>query len=305
MKKEELNHKDFESLASLHRALGLPEPQHPLISLLNRQDIANSNRPTGAHVLPFYKISFKMELAGKVRYGQGFYDFEEGGLLFAAPNQVIGSDDDNDTEDLSYYTLLVHPDFLLSFPLARKIKQYGYFNYATNEALHLSENEKAILLSVFGIIEQELKSRVDEFSHDVVISQIELLLNYANRFYKRQFLTRKVVSHDMLQRMEDLLDDAFKNKNVDQGIPTVQYLADNLNVSPGYLSDMLRALTGMNAQQHIHNKLVEKAKEQLSSTTLSIAEIAFDLGFEHPQSFSRFFRTKAKLSPVEFRQTFH
>jgi len=306
MKKEDRNSEDFQSITAIHRALGLPAPQHPLISLLNAQDLRSSTRPSGAHVLNFYKISFKTALSGKVRYGQGYYDFDGGGLLFASPNQVIGSDGDEDTEDLSYYTMLIHPDFLHGYPLARKVKQYGYFSYGTNEALHLSESEKAIILSVFHIIEQELNSRIDEFSQEVVISQIELLLNYANRFYKRQFITRKIVSNDMLERLEVLLDDYFQNeKTASHGIPTVQFLSDQLHVTSSYLSDMLRALTGMNAQQHIHNKLVEKAKEKLSLTSLTIAEIAFDLGFEHPQSFSRFFKMKAKVSPVEFRQAFN
>jgi AraC-like DNA-binding protein len=306
MKKEDRNSEDFESITAIHRALGLPAPQHPLISLLNAQDLRSSTRPSGAHVLNFYKISFKTALSGKVRYGQGYYDFDEGGLLFASPNQVIGSDGDEDTEDLSYYTMLIHPDFLHGYPLARKVKQYGYFSYGTNEALHLSESEKAIILSVFHIIEQELNSRIDEFSQEVVVSQIELLLNYANRFYKRQFITRKIVSNDMLERLEVLLDDYFQNeKTASHGIPTVQFLSDQLHVTSSYLSDMLRAVTGMNAQQHIHNKLVEKAKEKLSLTSLTIAEIAFDLGFEHPQSFSRFFKMKAKVSPVEFRQAFN
>lgn len=306
MKKENRNNEDFESITNIHRAFGLPAPQHPLISILNAQDLRASNRPSGAHVLHFYKISFKTAMSGKVRYGQSFYDFDEGGLLFASPNQVIGSDGDADTEDLSFYTMLIHPDFLHGFPLARKIKQYGYFSYGINEALHLSESEKTIILSVFHIIEQELNSRVDEFSQEVVLSQIELLLNYANRFYKRQFITRKMVSNNTLERLEALLDDYFDNeKTANQGIPTVQFLSEQLNVSSSYLSDMLRSLTGMNAQQHIHNKLVEKAKEKLSLTSLTIGEIAFDLGFEHPQSFSRFFKMKAKVSPVEFRQMFN
>ncbi|RZJ92683.1 MAG: AraC family transcriptional regulator [Chryseobacterium sp.] len=305
MKKEERNHEDFESITAVHRAFGLPAPKHPLISLLNTRDLRGSGRPSGSHVLNFYKISFKTALSGKVRYGQGFYDFDEGGLLFASPNQLIGSDGDGDTEDLSFYTMLIHPDFLHGFALARKVRQYGYFSYATSEALHLSESEKAIILSVFQIIEQELNSRVDEFSQEVVISQIELLLNYANRFYKRQFITRKIVSSNVLERFEVLLDNYFDNeKAASQGIPTVQFLSDQVNVSSSYLSDMLRALTGMNAQQHIHNKLIERAKEKLTLTSLTVAEIAFDLGFEHPQSFSRFFKLKVKVSPLEFRQMF-
>src|SRR5690606_34757963 len=154
-----------------------------------------------------------------------------------------------------------------------KIKQYGFFSYAANEALHLSEAEKNIIFSLFKNIDDELRSRIDEFSHDVIISQIELLLNYSNRFYKRQFITRKAVNNDFLQKLEEILDNYFNNdKSFSQGIPTVQLLSEELNISPGYLSDMLRLLTGQNAQQHIHNKLVEKAKEKLSTSHSSISE---------------------------------
>ena len=187
----------------------------------------------------------------------------------------------------------------------RKRKQYGFFSYAANEALHLSDKEKATIISIFKIIEEELNARIDDFSHDVIISQIELLLNYANRFYKRQFITRKTVSNDLLQKLEEILDEYFNNdRTVSQGIPTVQYLSEQLHISPSYLSDMLRSLTGQNAQQHIHYKLIEKAKEKLSTTSLSVSEVAYELGFEHPQSFSKLFKTKTRQSPLEFRQSY-
>ena len=303
---EENNPREFDSLTSVHLAFGLPKPQHPLISLLNSDDQPNLQRPPGAHVLKFYKISYKTRLSGKVKYGQGYYDFDEGGLLFASPNQIMGSVEENDTEDCSEYTLLIHPDFLLSYPIAKKIKQYGFFSYSTNETLHLSDDEKEIIISIFKIIRHELGSRIDEFSQDVVIAQIELLLTYANRFYKRQFITRKAVSNELLQKLEDILDQYFNNETTaKEGIPTVQYLSEQLKISPSYLSDMLRSLTGQNAQQHIHNKLIEKAKEKLSISNLSVSEIAYELGFEHPQSFSRFFKTKTNQSPLEFRQMFN
>ena len=303
---EENNPREFDSLTSVHLAFGLPKPQHPLISLLNSDDQPNLQRPPGAHVLKFYKISYKTRLSGKVKYGQGYYDFDEGGLLFASPNQIMGSVEENDTEDCSEYTLLIHPDFLLSYPIAKKIKQYGFFSYSTNETLHLSDDEKEIIISIFKIIRHELGSRIDEFSQDVVIAQIELLLTYANRFYKRQFITRKAVSNELLQKLEEILDQYFNNETTaKEGIPTVQYLSEQLKISPSYLSDMLRSLTGQNAQQHIHNKLIEKAKEKLSISNLSVSEIAYELGFEHPQSFSRFFKTKTNQSPLEFRQMFN
>jgi len=307
MKKEENSPHKFDSLSDVHRAFGLPKPLHPLISLIDGADQRlEIHRPSGSHVLSFYKISYKAKLSGKVKYGQNYYDFDEGGLLFAAPNQIVGGNDDGDVRDCSLFTLLIHPDFFLTYPLARKIKQYGFFSYATHEALHLSDKEKETIISIFKIIEEELNSRIDDFSQDVIISQIELLLNYANRFYKRQFITRKAVSNDLLQKLEEILDSCFASeKSLSQGIPTVQFLSEKLNISASYLSDMLRSLTGQNAQQHIHNKLIEKAKEKLSATNLSVSEVAYELGFEHPQSFSKLFKSKTSLSPMEFRQSFN
>jgi AraC-like DNA-binding protein len=305
MKKEKANQYKLDSISDAHRALDLPKPLHPLISLIdNTKNKVRISKLPDAHVLNFYKISYRAHFGGKLKYGQGYYDFDEGGLLFASPNQVIGRSDK--TQELSGYTLLIHPDFFLGYPLAKKIKQYGFFSYAANEALHLSDKEKVTIVSIFGILDEELNSRIDDLSQDVMISQIELLLNYAQRFYKRQFITRKAINNDVLQRLEEILDAYFNDQtSLSRGIPTVQYLSERLNFSPSYLSDMLRSLTGQNAQQHIHQKLIEKAKEKLSTTTLSISEVAYELGFEHPQSFSKLFRSKTNLSPVEFRRSFN
>jgi AraC family transcriptional activator of pobA len=280
MKKEETGHINMQSLSDMHRAFGLPAPAHPLISLINgaTNRIIINQLPI-SHVLHFYKISYKPSLGGKLKYGQDYYDFDEGGLLFAAPNQIIGSHGSNDGDICSQYTLLIHPDFFWNYPLAKKIKTYGFFSYSANEALHLSDKEKETIISIFKIIHDELSSRIDDFSQDVIISQIELLLNYANRFYKRQFITRKAVNSDLLQKLEEVLDQYFSTeRSINEGIPTVQYLADRLNISPSYLSDMLRSLTGQNAQQHIHHKLIEKAKEKLSTTSLTVSEVAYELG---------------------------
>ncbi|RYZ55201.1 MAG: helix-turn-helix domain-containing protein, partial [Sphingobacteriales bacterium] len=250
-------------------------------------------------------ISYKPKLSGKLRYGQSYYDFDGGGLLFAAPGQIIGSNDD-DGAVCSEYTLLIHPDFLAGSALGKDIRQYGFFSYSANETLHLSDEELSTIMSLFGMMEKELDSRIDEMSQAVVISQIELLLTYANRFYKRQFLTRKAVNNDLLQKMEMLLDQYFNDEvSLSDGLPTVSFLAQQLNLSSSYLSDMLRSLTGQSAQQHIHDKLIEKAKEQLSTTALSVSEVAYALGFEHPQSFSKLFKTKTNLSPLEFRKSFN
>lgn len=305
MKKESVVPYKYDSLSDLHRLLGLPKPLHPLISLINNagNELDVTDLPA-THTSVFYKISFKQALKGKLKYGRQYYDFDEGGLFFVSPNQVTSRGETN--RDYSGYTLIVHPDFFLNYPLAAKIKQYGFFSYTANEALHLSEKEKDTVISIFENIEDELQNRLDDFTQDVIISQIESLLNYSNRFYKRQFLTRKSVNMDLLQKMEQLLDHYFNSeKALDRGIPTVQYLADQLNLSPNYLSDMLRNLTGQNAQQHIRNRLIEKAKEILSTTQLSVSEIAYALGFEHAQSFSRLFKSKTKQTPLEFRQSFN
>ena len=306
MKKDENSPHKIESITDAHRAFGLSKPLHPLVSLINGSHTqVDLGRLPQNHVLGFYKLSYKPKLSGKLKYGQHYYDFDEGGLLFASPGQVIGSND-NDASVCSEYTLLIHPDFLLGYSLAKTMKQYGFFSYSTNETLHLSEDEKVTIIAIFKMIETELSSRIDDFSQDVVISQIELLLNYANRFYKRQFITRKAINNNLLQKLGDLLDDYFNQEiSVNQGVPTVQYLAERVNLSPSYLSDMLRSLIGQNAQQYVHDKLIEKAKEQLSTTNLSVSEVAYALGFEHSQSFSKLFKTKTNLSPLAFRRSFN
>ncbi len=307
MKKQENAPLRFTSLSEAHRALGLPAPLHPLISLVRnaRPPGRAGGGPARPHVLSFYKVSFWPRQNRTLRYGQGYYDFEAGGLLFAAPGQLLGGTPNAEAEEAcAHVTLLIHPDFLASYPLAQKIREYGFFTYSANEALHVSEPEREVLLALFRTMEAELASRLDEFSQDVVIAQLDLLLTYANRFYKRQFLTRKAVHHDLLQRLETALAECFRPERLpEQGIPTVQHLAERLRMSPSYLSDMLRALTGQSAQQHIHDRLIERAKEQLAATGLTVSEVAYALGFEHSQSFSRFFKTKTNLSPLAFRRS--
>jgi AraC family transcriptional activator of pobA len=295
----------LESIPEIHRMLGIPGPLHPLISLIDAtKGQIDLGRLPGSYVMSLYKISFITELGGKFSYGQGYYDFDEGSLLFTAPNQLMGSA--AHYKDCKGYSLIIHPDFLQGYPLARKIKSYGFFSYAIHEALHLSEQEKSTMLAIYHIIGEELNSRIDDFSREVIIAQIELLLSYAKRFYKRQFLTRQAVTSDLLQQLEDLLNDYFEEEKLaSQGVPTVQYLAEQLHYTPNYLSDMLRSLTGLSAQQHIHQKLIEKSKELLSGTNMTIGEVAYTLGFEHPQSFSRLFKMKTRLSPVQFRSAFH
>lgn len=295
----------INSISQLHELLHFPKPVHPLISL-NRNADMNVDREllNQQFLFNFYKVSYKKTLKGKMGYGQSYYDFNEGGMIFTAPNQLLSTSQ----EDLEYegLSLFIHPDFIRNHALATKIKTYGFFSYAANEALFLSDKEKQIIFSVFDNIQTELNGTIDDFSQDVIISHIEVLLNYSNRFYKRQFITRKTTNSDLLIKLELLLSEYFeKEYTLNKGLPTVDYLGDQLNLSPRYLSDMLRSLTGQNAQQHIHEKLIEKAKEYLTATNLSVAEIAYQLGFEHPQSFNKLFKNKTNQTPVQFKQTFH
>ncbi len=188
--------------------------------------------------------------------------------------------------------------------MSKTIKNYGYFSYAVNEALHLSEKEEAMITTTMLNIEQEYRSGIDIYSQDVIVSHIELLLNYSNRFYNRQFITRKSASNDLLVKLDHLLTEYF-DKHLQSGLPTVHFISEQLNISSNYLSDLLRTLTGQSTQQHIHNKLIEKAKEILTTTSLSVSEIAYQLGFEYPQSFSKLFKSKTNVSPLEFRHSFN
>lgn len=293
----------FNSLSQLHKAMGQAAPSHPLLSIMNYGEARFDPKDfEEGIILNFYKISFKTSFSGKLKYGQGFYDFEEGGMSFIAPGQLLKMQDEE--ADYSGMTLHIHPDFLRSYPLNSAIKQYGYFSYSAAEALYLSEKEKATILSIYRFIQDELNERVDKFSQDVIISQIELLLNYANRFYDRQFITRKAVNNDLLARLEQQFDDYFKDdKLLTEGLPSVSTLAENLQVTPRYLSDLLRHLIGLNAQQFIHEKVIEKAKEHLAKDDLTVAQIAYHLGFEHPQSFNKLFKSKTSLSPSGYKKS--
>ncbi|OQP50081.1 AraC family transcriptional regulator [Niastella koreensis] len=305
MKKMPVVPQQIDSISQLHRLLGLPKPQHPMVSLVHNCNVrlVKDQFPTTL-LLNFYKISFIQDMRGKVKYGQSFYDFEEGGMVFVAPGQLLTTSPDAD--EYEGFNIFVHPDFFRGYPLAASIEKYHFFTYAANEALHLSDKERKTILALFRIIEDELQSNIDDSSQDVIISQIELLLSYSNRFYKRQFTTRKVMNNDLLAKLEQVLDTYLdKDMALAKGLPTVQYLAEQLHVSPHYLSDMLRTQTGQNAQQLIHHKIIERAKVLLSNTTLTVAEVAYQLGFEYPQSFNKLFKQKTRVSPLEFRKSFN
>jgi AraC family transcriptional activator of pobA len=298
----------IKTINEFHKLRGLPKPEHPLISVVDYATVRHSPENNSmSWTLDFYSISLKRTSNAKMKYGQQEYDFDEGVMFFMAPGQVFSIEVNNNViAKHSGWILLVHPDFLWNSPLAKTIKQYEYFDYSVNEALFLSEKEEVTVTNIIKNIEQEYHSNIDKFSQGVIIAQLELLLTYSERFYERQFITRKISNHKILNRLEDLLTTYFNNDDlVSKGLLTVQSIADELNVSPSYLSGLLKVLTGQSTQQHIHNKLIEKAKEKLSTTDLSVSEIAYALGFEHPQSFSKLFKTKTNFSPLEFRQSFN
>jgi len=298
----------IKTISEYHQVMGLPKPEHPLVSVINL-DALGGLPPHGSVsiVFDFYSISLKKNFNTKIKYGQQEYDFDEGTMFFISPGQVFGIEVEEGTVvKRSGWLLLIHPDFLWNAQLAKKIKKYEYFDYSVHEALFLSEKEETTVVSIMQNIQQEYQSNIDKFSQDVIIAQVELLLTYAERFYQRQFITRKITSHKILDRLEQILTEYFESDSLlKKGLPTVQYIAEALNVSPNYLSSMLRAWTGQSTQQHIHDKLIEKAKEKLSVTDLSVSEIAYELGFEHSQSFSKLFKTKTNLSPLEFRHSFN
>lgn len=298
----------IKTISEYHRFRGLPKPEHPLMSVINLDEIGNlSADEQTSWIFDFYSIALKRNVDSRVKYkyGQQTYDFDEGVMFFISPKQVFSVETDGDYK-LSGWMLLIHPDFLWQSPLAKSIKQYDFFSYSANEALHLSDKEETTIIDIFQSIKQEYVSNIDKFSQPVIISQLELLLNYSDRFYHRQFITRKITNHKILNRLEELLKEYFDQDSlIESGLPTVQNIAKELNVSPNYLSGLLKTLTGQSTQQHIHEKLIEKAKEKLSITSLSVSEIAYDLGFEHSQSFSKLFKTKTNLSPLEYRQSFN
>ncbi|PZU15746.1 MAG: AraC family transcriptional regulator [Chryseobacterium sp.] len=297
----------INSISEFHQLLQLPEPLHPLVSIISVPDF----NPVESKIweqffMNFYSISVKKDVRKKMKYGQQYYDFNKGTMSFFAPKQ-LQSFSVKDIREMSSdcgqgYMLLLHPDFLYKNSLATTIKNYGFFSYAVNEALHLSEQEEKNIIETFQKIEQEYQ-HIDRHTQDIILSQIDLLLNYSQRFYERQFITRKAVNRDILSRMEQLLHEYFENEvTLQEGLPTVEYLAGKLNLSPHYLSDMLRLHTGQSAKQHIQDKLMEKAKELLTTTNLSVSEIAYELGFEYPQSFNKLFKKKTGMTPLAFKQ---
>lgn len=294
----------IRSITEIHGLMGLPKPHHPLLSIVDLEGFKNDH-DIDAVIFDLYVISMKRG-CDNLFYGQQKYDFDEGLMGFMSPGQILRGEENGLPPALEGWMLFIHPDFLWNTSLASKIRRYEYFSYATNEALFLSDKEETVINDIIKNIRNEYHSNIDKFSQDIIISNLETLLNYAERFYQRQFITRKITNSKILDRLEEVLTGYIDDENLLlKGSPTVQYLADALNISSKYLSSLLKQLTGQTTRQIIHEKLIEKAKEKLSTTELSVSEIAYGLGFEHSQSFSKLFKNKTKLSPLEFRDSFN
>lgn len=297
----------IKTISQFHTLRGLPKPKHPLISVINFEDMAPALESGKQSLMfDFYMISVKRDMNHKYRYGQQDYDFDEGVMFCMAPNQILSIIREEHGKNPSGWMMMIHPDFLWNTPMASAIKKYEFFDYSVNEALFLSEDEEIKIQQITDNIKQEYQTNIDKFSQNIIISQLETLLNYSERFYQRQFITRHKANHQFLAKLEILLNDYYERDYFKtKGLPSVQYLADEFNMSRHYMRGLLKTLTGKTTQQHIHEKLIEKAKEKLSTTELSVSEIAYELGFEHSQSFSKLFKAKTDISPLEFRKSFN
>ncbi|MEO1049269.1 MAG: helix-turn-helix transcriptional regulator [Bacteroidota bacterium] len=294
----------IKSITELHELAGAPPPEHPMVSLVRLEDLPVL--PEGyphSFIYEFYSIGFKKNLKGYVAYGRKKYDFQEGVLGFTAPNQMM-SFTGSDASEATGWLLFFHEEILAGHPLAEKIYDYGFFKYTVNEGLHLSQKEEETINGIFENMHDEHVQRVDQFSKNVLVSSLELLLTYAQRFYSRQFIMRNDVDSSFIDRFDHQLRTYLRSNNLPQaGIPTVEVFAEKLNISASYLSDMLKSLTGKTTKEHIHYQLMEMAKEQLLASDEAVAQIAYNLGFEYPQYFNRLFKEKTGMTPKEYRMS--
>lgn len=294
----------FKTIADFHQIAGVSKPKHPLFSIHRFEDFPEAKNTQRIKLInDFYQITLKEDCPSKMQYGQTPFDFDEGIISCFAPRQVSIIDEDFAFAKVGWL-MNIHPDFLRTYPLSQKIKNFGFFDYEINEALILSDEEQKSIETIFEQIENEYLLPIDDFSQDVIISAIELLLTHCNRYYNRQFITRKTQHSELLDKVERALNECFEN-TPDKGLPTVNFLASRMNLSPKYLSDCLKQLTGQTAQQYIHDKLIEHAKDILTTTELSVSEIAYQLGFEYPQSFNKLFKSKTNQTPLRYRQSFN
>ncbi|TYA74962.1 helix-turn-helix domain-containing protein [Seonamhaeicola marinus] len=295
----------FKTLSSYLDYLELPRPEHPMLSVFNSK--GEGHLPCPRESSPpitndCYSISFKKYIAGNLNYGRTKYDFTNGALIFISPRQVLQWDKSIVFEQKGF-SINFHEDFLKGTELSQQIKKYGYFSYSINEALHLSPKEEKQIESIVENIEIEYQNNQDAFSKEIIISQLDTLLKYANRFYERQFLNRKEISSDLLEQFNMHLTEYFESgKLQENGIPKIEQVANELSVSQRYLSDTLKKETGKTTTEHIHLHLIDEAKNILLQPNKSVSEVAYELGFEYPPYFSRLFKRKEGISPTEYRK---
>tara|TARA_Y100000782_G_scaffold115377_1_gene157414 strand:- start:4607 stop:5536 length:930 start_codon:yes stop_codon:yes gene_type:complete len=292
-----------ETIGELNAFFHQEKPKHPLISIIDFSKTPAYEGESLKVTTGFYSVMLKNHCFGRFTYGRSHFDFEEGALMCSAPHQVGTVEPELDKEKaLTGWGLFFHPDLLLRTSLSGKMDNYTFFDYDMNEALHLSDKEKQTLNDCIKNIGDELDQNIDKHSQTLLVSNIELLLNYCTRFYDRQFITRSTTNKDILIRFEQVLKDYFQHENLrSTGLPTVKYCAEKLALSGNYLSDLLKKETGKNAQEHIHNYLIEQAKTALLGTSAPVSEIAYDLGFEYPQYFSKLFKAKTGMTPALYR----
>ena len=293
----------LKSISDLYKFLSLGSPDHPLVAVVDFSKVINHTYDEVKIKTDFYSIMFKNYCQNHIRYGRKTIDFQDGSLICIAPNHVITIDNDIEIkEEMMGWGLFFHADLIRSTTLGFKMKDYTFFSYEIKEALHLSEKEKQLLYGCLLKIQAELTQNMDDFSQTLMVSNIELLLNYCSRYYGRQFITRKSVNLDVVSNVEKILNYYFENaEERNEGMPSVKYLASKVNLSSSYLSDLLKRETGLNAQDHIHYFVIERAKIILSQTNHTVSEIAYSLGFEYPQYFSRLFKQKTGKTPLEYR----
>lgn len=297
---------ELNSIAQAHQILGLPKPKHPLVTVVNDREFTGMGYFQGEKVIVnLYQVIFKQGGCGTILYGKNAYDYQEGTLILTAPGQVMAyqdSDTNTDSIEEAGWRLAFHPDLIRKSELGEKINGYSFFDYDVHEALHLSEDERKTIEGLVDIIIKEYSLNLDRHSQHLIITNIQLLLDYCRRFYDRQFYTRTNINSDVVSRFERLIRDYYQTeKAIDLGIPSVSYCADKLNLSSKYLSDLLKKETGKTAQEHIHLHIIERAKNSLLHSSQSVSEIGFMLGFEYPQHFSNLFKAKTGYSPREYR----
>ncbi len=292
-----------KSIGELHEIVGAGKPRHPLITIIDYSKVDVADAPESARfVCEFYSINFKSHCS--LRYGRQFFDHKDGTLLCTAPEQVLTMENTERVNDVEGWGLFFHPEFIRNTPLGNKIMEYSFFSYEEKEALHLSSDEKNTLTTILEQIEEEYQTNIDKHSTTLLLSNLELLLNYCMRFYGRQFITRTSQNKDVIAQFEQFLTAYIYSDELKySGTPTVKLCAENLNLSASYFSDLLKSETGKNAQEHIHFYLLDKAKTLLRNTNKTVNEIAFELGFEYPQNFSKLFKKKLGISPSDYRNT--